>query len=53
MGVQEWLFLMESKNCEVSWSAGVGIEEIATKQGLSHALCKTNIRKTQFLKSMD
>jgi hypothetical protein len=44
---------MEGKDCEVAWSAGVGVKEVADTQGLYHALCKTNIRETQFFKLMD
>ncbi len=44
---------MKSKDCEVAWGAGVGVEKIANLQGLNHALCKTNVRETQLLKLMD
>ena len=52
-GVREWLLLMKCEYCEVAWHAEIGIKEIADEQGLSCALCKTDIGKTQFLKLMD
>ena len=53
MGVREWLLLVKHDYCEVAWSAGIRVKEIANKQGLCRALCKTNIKETQFLKLMD
>ena len=44
---------MKSKDCEVAWGAGVGVEEIANVQGLNRALCKTDVGKIQLLKLMD
>ncbi len=44
---------MKSKDCEVAWGAGVGVEEIANVQGLNRALCKTDVGETQLLKLMD
>ena len=53
MGVREWLLLVEHDYCDVAWSAGIRVKEIANKQGLCRALCKTDIRETQFLKLMN
>ncbi len=44
---------MKSKDCEVAWGAGVGVEEITNVQGLNCALCKTNVGEPQLLKLMD
>ncbi len=53
MRVWEWFNFVKSKDCEVAWGAGVGVEEIANVQGLNSSLCETNVGETQLLNLMD
>ena len=53
MRVWEWFNFVKSKDCEVAWGAGIGVEEIANVQGLNCALCEIDVGETQLLKLMD